>query len=120
MAFYTKQDFLFQIDITLMVEVLPNQKDVDRLLEIEAHAVTVSSHFVPVSVSYPDDSYPGSDVSYPLSVSSYPTLWSIRTPQIVTKFLEFLSEKIVKTIKVQHSHVQGICMNLFVILLTLP
>ena len=25
-AFYTKQDFLFHIDTTLMVEVLPNQE----------------------------------------------------------------------------------------------
>ena len=34
----------------------------------------------------------------------------------MTKFLEFLSEKLVKTIKMQRSHAQGICVILFVIL----
>ena len=60
-----------------------------------------------------DVSYP--DVSYPLSVGSYPTLWSIRTQEIMTKFLEFLSEKLVKTIKMQRSHAQGICVILLMI-----
>ena len=55
-----------------------------------------------MDLSYPDDSYRGSDVSgvsYPLSISSYPTLWSIHTQQHVTKYLKFLSEKLLKTIK---------------------
>ena len=43
-------------------------------------------------------------------VDSYPTNYDI-------KFLEFLSEKLVKTIKKQRSHAQGICVILFVILL---
>ena len=62
-----------------------------------------------MDVSYPDDSYPGSDVSYPLSVSSYPT-------NCHREFLEFLSEKLVKTIKMQRSHAQDICVILFAIL----
>ena len=65
----------------------------------------LTSRFVPMDVSYPD-------VSYPLSVGSYPTLWSIRTQEIMTKFLEFLSVKLVKTVKMQR-----LCVILFVILL---
>ena len=60
----------------------------------------LTSRFVPMDVSYP-----GSDITYPLLVSSYPALQSIRTQQ----FLAFLSEKLVKTIKMQRPHAQGIC-----------